>query len=525
MSPADIKKTDMNENKNTTKKVAVQEIYRTVAWFGAALLAAGYVRYSIQGELLIMSKILLGLGAAMLIAGLALNYRVVVAFFSRRSAKMGTNVGVLGLAVFAILALINFVGYRHHKSFDWTTEKLFTLSDETQKIVQGLQQDVTIYRFDKMPNPELAAQIAQYSNVNHRVHYISVDPQEKPELAKQYGITRMGQMVAVAGEKNEKLEGTSEQDITNALLKLTRNKVETVCFVTGHGEKSISAQDGHGLSQANDELKKESYQTREVNLVTTGSVPADCTVLVDAGPTQSLFPPEAAMIAKYLDGGGRALLLIDPATDPKLDDVFQAWNINVGNNYVIDASGYGRLIGAGPAIPLVVDFPPSPITKGFQGSMTFFPLARTVSIANKSAAQPQDIELLKTSERSFTVPNLDKKEVTFDPKTAGPLSLGVSGEKHGEGEGGQKTARLVTIGDSDFATNQAVGAARNGDLFYNAINWLASDESLISIRPKNPANRRVNFTEGQQRGLFWVALVFLPGLVILSGIYMWIKRR
>jgi ABC-type uncharacterized transport system involved in gliding motility auxiliary subunit len=525
MSPADIKKTDMNEKKNPTKKVALEEIYRTVSWFGAALLAAGYVRYSIQGELLIMSKILLGLGAAMLIAGLALNYKVVVAFFSKRSAKMGTNVGVLGLAVFAILVLVNFVGYRHHKSFDWTTEKLFTLSDQTQKIVQGLQQDVTIYRFDKMPNAELAAQIAQYSNVNHRVHYISVDPQEKPELAKQYGITRMGQVVAVAGDKNEKLDGTSEQDITNALLKLTRNKVEAVCFVTGHGEKSISAQDGHGLSQANDELKKESYETREVNLVTTGSVPADCTVLVDAGPTQSLFPPEAAMIAKYLDDGGRAMLLIDPGVDPKLDDVFQAWNINVGNNYVIDASGYGRLIGAGPAIPLVVDFPSSPITKGFQGSMTFFPLARTVSIANKSTAQPQDIELLKTSDRSFTVANLDKKEVTFDPKTAGPLSLGVSGEKHGEGEGGQKTARLVAIGDSDFATNQAVAEARNGDLFYNAVNWLASDESLISIRPKNAMNRRVNFTEGQQRGLFWVALVFLPGLVILSGIYIWIKRR
>ena len=78
----------------------------------------------------------------------------------------------MGLAVFAILVLINFVGYRHHKSFDWTTEKLFTLSDETQKIVRGLQQDVTIYRFAKTPNPELAAQITEYTNLNHRMHYV-----------------------------------------------------------------------------------------------------------------------------------------------------------------------------------------------------------------------------------------------------------------------------------------------------------------------------------------------------------------
>ena len=523
MRPAEIKKTDMNEKKNSTKKVALEEIYRTVSWFGLALLVAGYVRYSIQGELLIMSKILVGLGAAMLIVGVAMNYRVIVAFFSKRSSKLGTNAGVLGLAVIAILVLINFVGYRHHKIFDWTTEKLFTLSDETQKIVQGLQQDVTIYRFDKTPNPELTSQIAEYTNLNHRVHYVAVDPQEKPALAKQYNVTKMGEVVAVSGERNEKLEGSGEQNITNVLLKLTRNKVENVCFGTGHGEKSISEQGGHGLSQANDELKKEGYQTREVNLVSTGSVPADCTVIVDAGPAQSLFPPEAAMIAKYLDGGGRALILVDPGVDSKLDDIFQGWNINVGNNYVIDVMG--QMIGAGPITAVVQDFGASPITTGFQHSMCFFPLARTVSIANKSASQPQDVELLKTSERSFTVANLEKKKLEFDPKTAGPLSLGVSGEKTGQGEGGQKTARLVVIGDSDFATNFAVIQARDGDLFYNTINWLASDESLISIRPKNPSNRRVNFTEAQQRGLFWVALIFLPGLVILSGIYIWIKRR
>jgi ABC-type uncharacterized transport system involved in gliding motility auxiliary subunit len=216
---------------------------------------------------------------------------------------------------------------------------------------------------------------------------------------------------------------------------------------------------------------------------------------------------------------------LDAQTDPKLDDIFHAWNINVGNNVVIDASGMGRMLGAGPAIPLVTDFGPSPITQNFQGSMTFFPLARTVSIADKSKTVSQAIELLKTSPRSFTIPSLKEtqKEVAYDPKTStlGPLSLGVAASR----KEGDRTARLVVIGNSTFATNELVTQQRNGDLFFNAINWLAQDENLISIRPKTATNRKVDMTEAQARAMSWLDLVFLPGFVILCGVYIWWKRR
>jgi ABC-type uncharacterized transport system involved in gliding motility auxiliary subunit len=177
-------------------------------------------------------------------------------------------------------------------------------------------------------------------------------------------------------------------------------------------------------------------------------------------------------------------------------------------------------------VPLVVDYGESPITRSFSGSMTFFPLARTVSIADKNKSVPEDVELLKTSARSFTIPNLNVKEVQFDPKTAGPLSLGVSAErKNPPGENGPKGGHLVVIGNSEFAANKWAGLQRNGDLFMNTVNWLAQDVDLISIRPKSPTNRRVTFTETQQRELTWFSLLLLPGIVILSGVYIWWKRR
>jgi ABC-type uncharacterized transport system involved in gliding motility auxiliary subunit len=192
---------------------------------------------------------------------------------------------------------------------------------------------------------------------------------------------------------------------------------------------------------------------------------------------------------------------------------------------VIDASGVGSLMGAGPAIPLVTAFGESPITKNFARSMTFFPLARTVSIADKSKTDPQIIELLKTSQQSFTVPNLKqgRNEVAYDPKTGvlGPLSLGIAASR--KSAGGE--ARVVVIGNSTFAANPYVGQQKNGDLFYNTINWLAQDENLISIRPKSQTNRRVTLTQGQSSALTWLDLIILPGIVIFSGVYIWWKRR
>jgi ABC-type uncharacterized transport system involved in gliding motility auxiliary subunit len=340
----------------------------------------------------------------------------------------------------------------------------------------------------------------------------------------------VGDVIVAFGTHKEHVQSgargdVGEEDITGAILKATTEKIKEVCFASGHGEKGLADSSQDGYSQVDAGLKKENYTTKTVNLVTENSVPVDCSVLVIAGPKQSYYPQETEMIGKYLDGGGHALIMEDPATDPKLDDVYHSWNIAVGSNVVVDASGMGRLFGGGPIIPLVADFGASPITKGFERSVTFFPLARTASIADKSKSIPQAVELLKTSERSFTIPGLKPGEtkISYDAKTdtLGPLSLGVAANRKVD----DREARLVVIGNSQFAANPWVGQQRNGDLFFNTIDWLAQDESLISIRPKAPTNRRVTLTAGQATALWWLDLALLPGLVIFSGVYIWWKRR
>lgn len=512
-------------------KVNRSEIFNTAASLGVALLFAGFVRYSVQEVMTTPTKWILITGGLSLGAGAAGRFREIAGFFRSRPGKLGTNTAVLAVAVIGILAVVNFLGYRHPKRFDWTAEKLYTLSDQTQKVVSGLKKEVRVIHFldAKVKGDSLREVVADYSRLGRRISYEAVDPLEHRDMALQFGVKHVPDLVVTSGGRIEHLEEANEQTLTSAILKVTRDTAKVVCMVEGHGEASIEGNDSEGYSAMEKALEGENFAVKPVNLVRAGQVPAECSAMILAGPRNALFPAEAEMVAKYLDGGGKGLLLIDPETDPGLGALLSAWNIEVGKNVVVDASGMGQLIGLGPGAalaPLVTQYGAHPVTKNFdRRTMTFFPLARTVKAADKQKTSPSVTELLMTSEQSWGETNVKENggHVKFDPgeDMQGPVSLGVAAEKSQEG----KPARLVLIGNSRFASNEYFRHPPNRDLFLNAVEWLTLEEDLISIRPKLPTNRRVTLTVAQQNTFFWFSLVFMPGAVIVTGFVLWWKRR
>jgi ABC-type uncharacterized transport system involved in gliding motility auxiliary subunit len=506
-------------------KLNRQELFKSIGFLGAGLLIAGYLRYTFQEIMGKFNASLLIAGGVLLLASLVLNFSAIRQRLTSRSGRLGANTTILGLAVIAIFGLLNFVGYRHHKRFDLTTEKLYSLSDQTRKVISGLQTDVKVLKFSKQADQELADRMAEYRTFSKHISYEHVDPQSKPEVARQYKAQAMDDVVVAAGDRTERLTQSGEQDLTNAILKVTRDKPKTICFIEGHGEKQLAGGERDGYSTADKKLKDENYQTKAINLVSSNEVPPECSVVVDAGPTKTFFPQEAAMIGKYLDAGGKVMLLVDPETEPGLSDVLKAWNIGLGKDLVLDVSGVGRLFGTGPAIPMVQTYGSHPITRDMTRIATFFPEARSVSVLEAGKSEPSTTELLKTTEASWAETNLDKKGQKFEfnegQDRKGPINLGVAASK----TIGDKEARLVVIGDSDFASNAGFNFQGNGDLFLNTVNWLAQDEDLIAIRPKNPADRKVTMTDGQQRMLFWFTVLLMPLAVIGTGAYVWWKRR
>jgi len=502
------------------------DIFSSAIWIGGSLELAGLVRWNLQNEMTRINAGLMIAGGVLLIAGFVGNFQAFKGFFGSRSGKLGTNTAALTAAFVAILALVNFLGFRHSKRWDWTPEQLYTLSDETKKILGGLKEDVHFLRFDKASGRDsLADTMADYKKISPHVTYQLVDPQERPDIARQYEVRRMGDIVVTSGTRTEHLKDSDEQSLTAGILKVTQARQKSVCFVTGHGERSLSANDGEGFSHVQQELERENYTIKPINLVETKDVPADCDVVAVAGPKTAYFPAESDALAKYLASGGKVMLLIDPGTDPKLDSVLTPWNISLGSDLALDVSGAGQLFGLGAAVPVVVHYGSSPITDALESRMTFFPLARTVGATDKKNYQKPVTELLQTSNRSFAKNNWDvkQKELKFEQgkDKAGPLTLGVSEES----KAGEKTARMVVIGNSAFASNAFFTLQSNGDLFDNSVNWLAQDENLISIRPKAATSRRVVMTVTQERMFYWFSIALVPGIVLVAGVVMWWKRR
>lgn len=501
----------------------LQEYTRLSGFVGAAMLISGLVRQNIEGVWGWLNISLVAAGTVLIVAAVALNFRDLVAFFRGRSGRAGANLGGLLIAFIAILGLLNYLGYRYHKRFDLTPEGLYTLSDQSKKILSGLPKDVRVIKFDKVEDQALSDQMTVFKNQTSRLTYERIDPQQKPDLARQFNVQRMGETVIVSGERIERPQATSEQDLINAIMKVTRDQLKTVCFISGHGERDIADAEAEGYQAIDKALQNENYQTRSINLVTENQVPADCSVIVLSGPKKALIPQEVGLISKFLDEGGKGLIQIDPDTDPGVTDILKSWNVEMGKDTVIDVSGVGRLFGTGPAVPLVGEYGNHPITKDMKRTATFFPLARSVKKYAGERTDITQVELLKTSERSWGETALKGDDAKFDEgqDNEGPVTLGITSTR----KIGEKEARLVVIGDSDFANNNYVRLAGNGDLFLNTINWLAQEEDLISIRPKSATNRSVTMTESQQRTFFLLVVLIMPLAVIGIGAYVWWKRR
>jgi ABC-type uncharacterized transport system involved in gliding motility auxiliary subunit len=505
---------------------------RYIATAGPFLMVAGLLYYSVVNLWDWKAKVIFFAGAALTILLLWINRQNLKAGFGRRSAQYGTNTILMLVAVVGILGFLNYLGKKHHYRTDLSSGQLYSLSDQSVKIVKGLKNEVNIYHFAKEPDPRMNDLLTEYKDLNtSKIVYRIVDPQKNPSQAKKYGIRAFGETVVVAGEKSEKVESAQEEAVTNAIVKVTREKNKVVYFTTGHNEADTNSEDGRGYGQTRKAIEGQNYLVKTINLATSKSMPEDCSELVIAGPKTALFPTEIELIDQYVAAGGKVLLLQDPEADSGLSELLKKWKIGLDNDIVVDSSGLGQLFGMGPAVPLVSNYESHPITKDMTRVMTFFPMARSLQILAEPGSPFNATALFKSSESSWGEKNLKGNEAQYDEGTdiKGPLNLAVVSTKSVSSDGKTKTlgkeARVLVVGDSDFAMNAYFRKGANGDLLLNMVSWLAEDEDMISIRPKNQENRGIQLTRARSKSLFWLVMILMPAGALITGVAVWLRRR
>jgi ABC-type uncharacterized transport system involved in gliding motility auxiliary subunit len=456
-----------------------------------------------------------------------------------RQTKYTGYVLVYVVIIILVLGLANFLAQRYNKSWDSTANKQFSLSDQTIKVVKGLNQDVTIDYFDRTSNlsdPRGNARdlLDRYANLSPKVHVNYVDPTKKPEIAKAAGVRTFGTIFIQAGGRKQEAKSVSEEEITGALVRALKGGERTVCVVTGSGEHALDNSNEDGYSTAKELLEKNNYKTQPINLLQKQEIPKECTILFVGGPRLDYVPAAVEGIKKYVEGGGRALFALDPplqfkgqeiADNAALTGQLANWGVTVDKDLVIDPNPVNRLFGFTAAVVLVNEYESHQIVRDLKGAATAFPLVRSLDV--KSGDKTTVDKLFTSSADAFGATNLTSASINPDDKNnkKGPLTLAAAGT-YNTGQA-NNNGRFVVVGSASWIANNILPSRSlaNRDLFLNMMNWLSSDEDLISIRPKEPENRPLAMTVRQMRVLMYSTLIFLPLIILVSGLSVWWRRR
>ncbi len=499
-----------------------------IAYVGALTFIVGVAMLLINDQLDTVTEILLMTGTVLVALYVLLNPKIVRRAYMGRTIRYGSNTVVMSLAFMGILAFINALGSRHHRRLDLTGMQAFSLSPQTIQILGRLEEPIQITGFFTGTDRRLGDVenlLREYAHHSDKIHYEFIDPDLKPARAREFGVTNYGTLVFQSGDHRQDILGTDESDITGAILKVSRQQRQVIYFLDGHQERGIDDFSQFGLGQMKSALENDNYQVETLSLAITDTVPSDATVIVVASPRKALLDEEIARIASWLEGGGKALFMADPGRETGLNDLIQPYGLRLRNDAVVDP---GSSLLGDVASPAIVQYRFSQITRDLP--MTFFPTVRSIEQLDPKPEGVTMTPLAATSERSWGETDLQGGQVRFDPDqdVQGPLYLAVSAQKSSVVSNSvqpQSRSRIVVFGDSDFASNAFAGSLGNRDLFLNAVNWLAEEEELISIRPPIRQPRQLFLTGPQARLIQYTTMIFLPLAVLFVGGVVWWNRR
>ena len=479
-------------------------------------------------------------------------WRDIARSFQGKNVKYGSIAATSVLIVLGILVGLNWISNRQNKRWDLTAGGQFSLSEQTRQILGSLDQPLVIRAFYVNSSTEYRDRLDEYAYLSKQVQVEYIDADRNPIEAQKHGVTMAPTFLLEYAGRTERATSVDEQSLTNALKKVVEGRAKKMYFIQGHGERDPMASEPTGYSGVSEALKNDNFEVAKLTLAQEGKVPDDATVVVVAGPSTDFLAPEMEALRAYLKRGGKLHLLFDPPEkgvgpgQPNLMGLAREWGAEIGNDVVIDASGVGQLIGAGPSVPIAMPLQHA-ITDDFQ-LMTAFPFARSVSPVDGGADGRRAQTLLQTQPQSWAETDVKSLYATGRPERnvdagdkAGPVSIAVAASAPATDapappapapaantpatDAPKPETRVVIVGDSDFATNRALGIQGNRDIFLNMANWLAQQENLIAIRPKNPEERPLTMTADQQRMVFYFTLFIVPALLFANGIRVWWKKR
>lgn len=473
------------------------------------------------------------------------------------AARYTATSWALIVVALGIAAALNVLANRYDQRIDLTESRRFTLSDQTLRTLDGLQEPVTVLAFFGTGTPEesdFRSIIEGYEQASDLLTVEFVDPNRNPLLAQQHEITTgWGTVILTAGDVDRRLENTfDEEAMTNALIQLTSGVEHIVCFSIGHQE--LDLQDNYtptGAGLLAERLEALNYRVETVELFREAGVPDTCTVLIIADPQVEWLAEERAFLSAHVASGGHVLMMLEPGHTPQLAESFGQYGIAIGDDLILESGPAAQSFNGDFSYvilsPESFDF--HPITQPLQ-AFTLHRIARSVG----QGAPIDGInvqELARTTPSSWTKTDLENLTdlAPSDTDRMGPIPMMAVAEvtdpsaitvpsiQPPPGPDGEQApaitpavtpaagAKVMVIGDIDFASNGLLTQGNNLDLIMNTIAWMAGETDQISIRPNESADGAISLNLIQGLLLWLICLLIAPGLMLLGALNTWRMRR
>lgn len=467
--------------------------------------------------------------------------------FLAKIYKHGLGPALSAIALFAGLVVLNYVAAVKGPSFDVTRNKVNSLSAETRKLLDELSFNVTVKAFFlSSSQTRIEKLLSQYTKLNSRVKVEFIDPIKNPVVAEKYEVTIPGTLIfETAGKKsrinpNASGRAISEREVTIALYRLMSENTKKIYFTNGHGELNPENVRRDGISSVLERLEEQNYVIEPLNIFEKNSIPADCSVLIIAGPTVPFTEEEKNILMQYVYDGGSVLLMIGPGSKSGLEPLAQSFGIIPGKNYVYETSRSMTTQVGGALAPLCSALDTCEITTALPNQTFLFPFTRSLT-SPVSMEKMRFRRLLASSPDSWAESDIESartangavKPSRNDKEERGPVTVAVIVERDVDFPDSVATrtnptflSRSAFFGTAGFITNEVVTLfPQNIELFLNTVNWITRNEKIIEIIPHAPVFTPIELRYSERRAITWVTLVLIPFAIIMAGIVVWYRRR
>lgn len=450
---------------------------------------------------------------------------------------------VIGIVLAVVVNLIAAKVPTKYTSFDVTSNKLYTITDQTKEMLAGLQEDINLYVIsaESSVDTNLQQTLNCYESESEHVKVSYVDPLVNPKFASQYTTGNLTQnSIIVESDKRYKVISyndlyeteidyttysqsitgyDAEGQITSAISYCTSDDMPKIYMIAGHNEYTLDS----GFTTA---IEKENIEYETISLMDYDTIPEDAECIVIHAPETDFSADDADKVIAYLNNGGKALITTEYVGNslPNFERIMENFGLSIQQGYVVDSNAgnyYQTPIYLLPNVEYADE------TSGLTGSYTyvFAPYAQGIAVPESDTDDITYTKLLTGSDSSIVKKNVQSTS-TFEKEEGdldGPVCIGVKAEK--TLDSGSATLYLFSCAQLFTDNADSAVSGNNKVLFSNIMSTVANHEVSVSIPVKSYDVENLTASSSDMYLFETIVVVLVPLALIICGLVIWLKRR